>query len=87
MAWQVCDLSCVCFFSTCMSPNFEIFSSQGVTTEHAEIDLEQDNLPVALHFSLFANINPSKYHNLLSEDFYYEFHYTFLVLHVNISSL
>ena len=51
-----------------MSANFEISSSQAVTVEHVEINLEQDNLPDALHFSLFANINPCEYHNLLNED-------------------
>ena len=70
-----------------MSANFEISLSQAVTIEHVEIDLEQDNLPDALHSSLFANINPCEYHNLLNEDLGYEFHNTFLVLHLNISSL
>ena len=70
-----------------MSANFEISSSQAVTTEHVEIDLEQDNLPDTLHFSLFANINPCEYYNLLNEDLHYEFHETFFVLHLNIPSL
>ena len=70
-----------------MSANFEISSSQAVTIKHVEIDLEQDNLPDTLHFPLFANINPCEYHNLLNEDLHYEFHNTFLVLHLRISSL
>ena len=70
-----------------MSANFEISSSQAVTIEHVEIDLKQDNPPDALHSSLFADINPNEYHNLLNEDLDYEFHMTFLVLHLNISSL
>ena len=86
-AWQICDLICVCFSFTCMSANFEISSSQAVTIEHVEIDHEQGNLPDALHSSLFANINPCEYHDLLKEDLHYEFHNTFLVLHLNISSL
>ena len=75
------------FLFTCMSANFEICSSQAVTIELVEIDLEQDNLPDALHSSLFANINPCEYHYPLNEDLDYEFHNTFLVLHLNISSL
>ena len=67
-----------------MSANFEISSSQAVTIEHVKIDLEQDNLPDALHSSLFANINPCKYHY---EDLHYKFHNTYLVLHLNICSL
>ena len=70
-----------------MSANFEISSSQAVTIKHVEIDLEQDNLRDTLHFPLFANINPCEYHNLLNEDLRYEFHNTFLVLHLRISSL
>ena len=61
-----------------MSANFEISSSQAVTIEHVEIDLEQDNLPDALHSSLFANINPCEYHNLLNEDLDYNFTMHFL---------
>ena len=67
-AWQVCNLSSVCFSSTCMSAKFEISSSPAVTTEHVEINLEQDNLPNVLHFSLFVNSNLCGHHNLLNED-------------------
>ena len=70
-----------------MSADFEISSNHAVTTEHEEIDFELDNLPDALHFSIFVNINSCEYHNLLNKDLYCEFHNTFLVLHLKSSSL